>query len=91
MLKYCAIALLLFQLDTVRALVLNVPSSTIREVTIGGTIAEITRTFNLRDVPNGLHSIVIDHLPSTVDEKSIQVAGLGDAEVVSTTIENQVI
>eukprot|EP00598_Pedospumella_elongata_P005988 CAMPEP_0184970786 /NCGR_PEP_ID=MMETSP1098-20130426/3135_1 /TAXON_ID=89044 /ORGANISM="Spumella elongata, Strain CCAP 955/1" /LENGTH=711 /DNA_ID=CAMNT_0027492765 /DNA_START=79 /DNA_END=2214 /DNA_ORIENTATION=- len=91
MLKYCAIALLLFQLDTITALVLNVPSSTIREVTIGGTIAEITRTFNLHDVPNGLHSVVIDHLPSTVDEKSIQVAGLGDAEVVSTTVENQVI
>ena len=91
MLKYCTIALLLFQLDTIRALVLNVPSSTIREVTIGGTIAEITRTFDLHDVPNGLHSIVIDHLPSTVDEKSIQVAGLGEAEVVSTTIENQVI
>ena len=91
MLKYCAIALLLFQSDTIRALVLNVPSSTIREVTIGGTIAEITRTFDLHNVPNGLHNIVIDHLPNTVDEKSIQVAGLGDAEVVSTTIENRVI
>lgn len=91
MLKLFALVLFLAKSATLSALEFNVPRSTVQEVTIGGTIAEVTRAFNLQNVPNGFHSVVVDHLPNTVDEKSIQVVGLGDAEVVSTIIQNQVI
>lgn len=69
----------------------TVAHSTIKQVSIGGSISEVSRSFTLEGVPKGFHTVVVNHVPSTVDEKSIQVAGTGTAEVISTVLHKQVV
>ena len=68
-----------------------VPESQISEVSIGGNIAEVSRTFTVKNVPIGFHTLIVNHVPNTLNEKSLQVTGLGAAEVLSTVMQNQVV
>ena len=74
-----------------RAVQYTVSQSEIKEVLIGGSISEVSRSFTLESIPKGFHTIIVNHVPSSVDEKSIQVAGTGAAEVVSTLLHKQVV
>ena len=64
-----------------------VSSSSISNVKVGGSSAEITRSFSLDAVPEGFHSIIVNDLPKTVDEKSIEVTGIGAAQIISTELQ----
>lgn len=88
---FARLVLLLHCWAVAKAVQYTVSSSEIKEVSIGGRISEVSRSFTLESVPKGFHTIVVDHVPSTVDEKSIQVAGTGAAEVISTILHKQVI
>jgi hypothetical protein len=87
-LKLLLLAILLSGSNSLRSSVCN---SEIQDVTIGGTIAEVSRKFSVKDIPAGAQSIVVEHLPNTIDENSIEVLGKGNAEVVSTVIQNQIV
>ena len=87
MLQFCLVLMLAVVGTSERYVI---PESKITEVTIGGTIAQVTRAFSVQHVTGGSHTIVVSHLPLAVDEKSIQITGKGSATVVSTVFENQV-
>ncbi|KAJ1440288.1 hypothetical protein B484DRAFT_476698, partial [Ochromonadaceae sp. CCMP2298] len=64
--------------------------SNISEVMVAGNLAEVTRRFELKDVPVGQHSLFIE-VPMAADEQSITVKGMGMAEVIGTTIQRHTI
>jgi hypothetical protein len=69
----------------------SICNSVIKDVTIGGNNAEIVRTFSVKDVPRGPQTIIVNHLPNTIDEQSIEISGTGDGTIVSTVLQNQVL
>jgi hypothetical protein len=66
-----------------------VEDSVVEKVSIGGTIAEVFRTFALKNIEDGYHTLIIDHITSSLDEKSIQVKGMGAAEVLGMVMQKQ--
>lgn len=81
------IVLLSIIFNCVAAIEFTVLNSTITDVEIGGTTAEISRSFAVQDVPTGFHSIVVNDMPKTVDEKSVEVSGMGSAQIISTELQ----
>lgn len=81
--------LVVAQIFFCEAIVFEVLNSTISDVTITGNVAEITRSFVLKNPPAGLNSALVDHLPNTLDERSIKVSGRGGGQVVSTELSSR--
>lgn len=80
------VAYLVYSLLLIGVVSLDVSKASIVSVTLTNNMAEINKTFIVNNIDGGYHSITISDLPPLVDEKSIAVAGTGDAELLSTAV-----
>jgi hypothetical protein len=72
----------IFFLSSTLGIASNTTSSTIKEITVYLSGAQVTRNATI-NLPEGTSEFVIDKLSSHIDEQSIQISGLNDASVIS--------
>lgn len=63
-----------------------VTSFAVGDVAIGGSVATVTRDVHVESVQSGAHILVVDDLPSVVDDTSIVIKSRDGAAVTSTTL-----
>jgi hypothetical protein len=70
-----------------------VKTSSITDVRILGNTAEIQREFVANNVNSGYNTVILQHLPHSVDEQSIRVKGKGDTAItlLSTMVRDNVV